>query len=93
MNKIWQSSVMLLIASLVISIETGNVLAEKGRKMLFITSLWNIKVNQVFYQLSVKPSTNVSQSIKFSSICQLSVKVLAIKRGTLENWRNEREAG
>ena len=93
MNKICHSSVMLLIASLVTSIETGNLLADKGRKMLFITSLWNIKVNQVFYQLSVKPSTNVSQSVKFSAICQLSVNFLAIKRATLENWRNERAAG
>ena len=41
--------------------------------MLFTTSFENIKVNQVFYQLSVKSSTNVSCQLNFRLFvsCQL----------------------
>ena len=41
--------------------------------MLIITSLYNIKINKVFYQLSGKPSTNVSCQSNFRIFvsCQL----------------------
>ena len=37
-------------------------------------SLWNIKVNQVFYQLSVKPSTNVSFQLNFKLFVSCKLK-------------------
>ena len=66
---------MLLIdiARLVIWYRNRQLLADKGRKMVFITILYNLKVNQVFYQLSVKPITSVSCQLNFKLFvsCQL----------------------
>ena len=42
--------------------------------MVFIMSLWNIKVNQVFHQLSVKPSTNVSFQLNFKLFVSCKLK-------------------